>query len=436
MKSIPSRLFFLCLFLFLLAMRTFTELPRSLSETGLGDLHDGNGNRILSSMLLFSTVLYSVTLVNRRFTRHQLVMGVLFLLVLILSSFNAWITFTHVGMSYEGIIVVLMRLLLGFFIILLAWNAITSKSDVRLLFQIYLKPVVWITIIITFIQIFTSTYVSVQGVDRIMGPFGNPNTLAAFLHLTIMLTIVSRKFGFDRSGSIFWVLIGLQYILLLYTGSVTNIGINLVFLLCLFVSDRWYKLKAFYLGAFLFIIIVPLSVAYKWPSIEYRLSKLVDIETMEIPSASSLQWRAEAWRHYSSLIDNPRKLLTGLGLGTQRSIFLVDYPGNRSTEFEAPGTHNDYMAMIVDFGLIGLALFLIACRYLTRTLKRHEHTLPIIKYFRFYFYSIMFAMLMENYFDQFTAYLFLLYAVAFIKFAQLTKNDIIHNAQEIQDHAV
>src|SRR5690606_11443933 len=124
---IPSRLFFLCLFLLLLAMRTFTELPRSLSETGLVDLPDSDGNRILSSMLLFSTVLYSFTLVNRRFTRHQLVMVVLFLLVLILSSFNAWITFTHLGISYEGILVVLMRLLLGFFIILLAWNAIISE---------------------------------------------------------------------------------------------------------------------------------------------------------------------------------------------------------------------------------------------------------------------------------------------------------------------
>jgi len=244
--------------------------------------------------------------------------------------------------------------------------------------------------------------------------------LAAFMHFFIVATIVF--YGHEKNLK-FWVLLGAQYILLFYTGSMTMILSHLVFLFFVGVANRWYKSKLFYFGA---VIIIPSVIAViiaQADAILARLAILFDTDTFELHSGSSIVWRMEAWASYLSLLDTPLKWFFGLGIGTQRAVFLNGYPGSLTYIFEAPGTHNDYLGILVDFGLFGLSFFFIGVRALLRYLKSLERIDPTTRYLRYFLYSLLFAMLSENILDQLSMSLSILVLVSFCKTVYLQKDE-------------
>ena len=239
-----------------------------------------------------------------------------------------------------------------------------------------------------------------------------------FMHLFILLTFVFYK---DGPRATLWVLLGLQYLIMFYTGSITAVLSSLFFVSMLAVWQQWYKLKTFYLLVPFVLIAFMVGILIKLESIVNRLSIVLNLDTFKLAPGSSIRWRFSAWEHYLSLLDNPFKLLVGLGIGVQRFIFLLDYPGNLDKVFEAPGTHNDYLAILVDFGIIGLIFFFAAVFFLNKYLKKLEIYYERIRYFRYFFYTILFTMLMENVIDQLVMSVFIFFLVAFCKLAYVKK---------------
>lgn len=418
--SYTANAFFFTAALWVLLIRLFTELPRSITAVGWATMPDNDYNRIVSGLFILMMMAGIVFL--RRLQVNLALQQVLTLgaVVLLFYTVLAVSTFGQLGMSYTGIGVVIMRYLMEILVAVFFWNFVRSPRDLDKIRSIFFMPALLIMFLISYTQIATSSFEDVQGVERLIGPFGNPNVLAAFLHFSIVATIV--LFGHDRNLK-YWILLGAQYILLFYTGSMTMILSHLIFLFFVGVANRWHKSKLFYYGA---VVIIPSVIAViiaRADAILARLSVLFNTETFELHSGSSILWRMEAWASYLSLLDTPLKWIFGLGIGTQRAVFLNGYPGSLTHIFEAPGTHNDYLGVLVDFGLLGLLFFFIGVRALLRYLRSLEHIDPTIQYLRYFLYSLLFAMLSENTLDQLSMSLTILVLVSYCKTVYLQKHE-------------
>jgi len=391
-----------------------TELPRVFKELGWGslDVSDYDLNRLLSSILLcFCIVLLLLMRTIRLPSLVQKTIGVISV-CFVLSIALAIHTFKMVGMPFTGIFVVSSRYIIEFILFVFVYNFIQDEGDTRIIATYFFKVSLAIILGVTFFQIFTSSFGEVQGIERLMGTFGSPNILAAFLHLYIFLLLYYSR----KTTLLFWSILGALYVLIVYTGSITNLSGNLLFIALVSIHNRWYKKKMFYLLVPIFVFTVTVAVMYKWESISARLSTLLDLNTFELAPASSISWRFEAWQNYISLLgDDVINWLIGLGIGTQRFIFLFGYPENLTDQFEAPGTHNDYLAVLVDFGLIGLAVFLGFLIIVYKRIKKLEKTDAGGFYFRYYFFSLLFIMVTENCIDQLITFVFLITLTCVIK---------------------
>jgi hypothetical protein len=418
--SYTANAFFFTMALWVLLIRLFTELPRALTTIGWVKLPDNDYNRIVSGLFI---LMMMVGIVFRRKLEIKLALQqVLVLAGVMLFFYTAMAvhTFSALGMSYTGIGVVIMRYVMEILIAVFFWNYVRSARDLDTIQSFFYLPALAVIFLTSYLQIATGSFEDVQGVERLIGPFGNPNTLAAFMHFFIFATIILYR---HERGLKFCLLLGAQYILLFFTGSVTMILSHLVFLFFVGVTNRWYKSKLFYYAA---VVVVPTMIAViisQMNAILNRLAVLFNTETFELHSGSSIVWRLEAWSAYASLLDTPLKLIFGLGIGTQRSVFLNDYPGSLVHIFDAPGTHNDYLGIVVDFGLMGLLLFFIGIRALVRYLKSLERIDPTIQYLRCYLYSLLFAMLSENILDLLSMSLSILFLVSFCKTVYLKKHE-------------
>jgi O-antigen ligase len=104
----------------------------------------------------------------------------------------------------------------------------------------------------------------------------------------------------------------------------------------------------------------------------------------------------------------------GLGVGTQRFILHPDYPNSLWRKFDAPGTHNDYLAMLIDFGILGLLLFFCGLFALYKVIRNAEKRDSNLYYLRFYFITVLLIMLTENFIDQLIMFVFILFLTAII----------------------
>ena len=144
-----------------------------------------------------------------------------------------------------------------------------------------------------------------------------------------------------------------------------------------------------------------------------------------MPEGSSIKWRFDAWGHYIDLLGNSLfNWIFGLGLGTQRWILHPEYENSLYRIFDAPGTHNDYLTVLVDFGIVGLIIFIFISWLVHRSIRQAEVYDPKLYFLRFYFYTTFLLMLSENYIDQLIMFVFMVFLAAVIKAAAVRREEI------------
>jgi hypothetical protein len=370
-------------------------------------------NRIASGLLLG----YCILLI---FFKRKINVALSFRIVIIflffffvVSSGIAIRTFVLNDMPLNGILVVLLRYFIEIVLAIFILNFVQNQKDLDNLFSFFFKPALFFFVVFSMLQITTSSYGDVQGVDRIMGPFGSPSTLAGFLHLFIALTFYYYK---DNHSYLFWVICVVQYTLLLFTGSVATIFASLLLLFLIGYRQQWIKQMSFYRVLPLAIVIIVIGVFIKLDSIITRLSVIVNLENFQLTEGSSLRWRWDAWIAYLSLLGKDiGNWIFGLGVGTQRFILHPDYPNSLWRLFDAPGTHNDFLAVLIDFGLLGVGLFVGGIVLLFRVIKHAERRDESLYFIRYYLITVLFIMLSENYIDQLIMFVFVVFLMAIIR---------------------
>jgi O-Antigen ligase len=413
--------FILILFCALLNVRILTELPRVISETGVAHNNISNYdlNRAVSFLIIFFCLFWLLSKRRIKVSPILLKIGFFVIIFLLASTVVGIHTFLKLNMPVTGVFVVIFRFILEIVLVIFIINFISTQSDVGVLFSFFLKPTLFFISVISLLQILSSSYADIQGVYRLTGPFGSPGTFGGFLHLTIVLTFY--YYGNNHSLN-FWFLLVLQYYMLLMTGSIGSILANLIFLALVAFKQHWFRLKIFYLLFPILIVVILVGVAYKWESIESRLAILINLDDFELADGSSIKWRIEAWQHYINLLgDNIFNWMFGLGIGTHRWIFHPDYLNSLDYIFQAPGTHNDYLGVLIDFGLLGVIFFMSGLSRMSSTILRYEQVDAKLCFLRFYFYSSLFVMVSENYIDQLVAFIFIIFLTSIIKAAPLER---------------
>jgi hypothetical protein len=217
-----------------------------------------------------------------------------------------------------------------------------SKISFKQIFQLY-------TLIVLIESILAIFQFLLLGKERPSGTFINSNHFSYFLvpYFSILL-IVYKKY----------IPAFLVFLLSAFLGGMGGV-ISLLLVLFLFLSHyakRWQKVAS--------ILVFPIFIVVAGLLMQNRVKELADISAIserlaenQAGGGSSLVWRVVTWKlMYDELVEKDG-LYSGMGL---EYASLVS-PYFLESSIREP--HNDYLRILLEFGLFGFALFLYALYY-------------------------------------------------------------------------
>jgi len=187
---------------------------------------------------------------------------------------------------------------------------------------------------------------------RVVSTLENPNVLAEYLILVIPFMIVSIFIaGSAKKAAPYAAYTLLAAVCLIYTWS-RGSWIGIIFaLLMLFVIMNKKAIVA-YLGI---LLLVPFAPAVLPNSIVQRIATIGDI------ADTSTSYRVSIWQATMKMIKD--HMFWGIGVG--QPAFKLVYPEYSLAGIEnAPHSHNLYLQICVELGIVGLAVFLLAAFFI------------------------------------------------------------------------
>lgn len=176
---------------------------------------------------------------------------------------------------------------------------------------------------------------------RISSLAGNPNNLASWLLITLTLTVAQRITGNISQSKIFF-LGGLQAIALLLTFSRAGIGTTIIIIALLYLLSTRNKMKVIKRTIFLVLL---LSVIFISLNYSIKISPVLANRLMV-----GLNERGPAWiLLYNAFLQKP---LFGTGFG-------VSYEGILEEHGLTITSHNLFLAIVSEIGLLGFSLFIL-----------------------------------------------------------------------------
>lgn len=188
-----------------------------------------------------------------------------------------------------------------------------------------------------------------QGMERPSGTFINSNHFSYFLvpYFGILL-VVYRKYG--------WAIA--VFLLSAFLGGMGGV-ISLLLVLFLFLmhyASRWQKMLA--------IAIFPIFIAIAGFLMQQRIQELTDVSAIserlaegQAGGGSSLVWRIVTWKFMYDEMVAKGGLYTGMGL----EYASIVSPYFLESSIREP--HNDYLRVLLEFGLFGVLIFIFALYY-------------------------------------------------------------------------
>jgi O-antigen ligase len=223
--------------------------------------------------------------------------------------------------------------------------------------KVTFKQIFILYTLVVFIQTVLAVFqFSFLGMPRPSGTFINSNHFSYFLvpYFSILLIVYRSYFPAF-----------LVFLLSAFLGGMGGV-ISLLFVLLLFLlhyAKRWQKLVA--------IFLFPFFIAGAGILMQNRIRELTDVTNIsqrlaegQAGGGSSLVWRIVTWKFmYDELVEKDG-LYTGMGL---EYASLVS-PYFLESSIREP--HNDYLRVLLEFGLFGILLFLFVLFYALRSMRR------------------------------------------------------------------
>lgn len=267
----------------------------------------------------------------------------LFALVLFISAVTSF-----APVSSIKIFLVYFAFVLGFY---LTVNAVRTKSQLYALIISMLFAGVLVALYGIYQHIFgfaegttwTDTEMFEDIATRVVSTFGNPNVLGEYLLLLIPVSagyILSRPSAFNKTISI--GITALLAVCMVFTYSRGNwIGLIVAMILfCMFYDGRIAWLGV--LAAFFVPVLMPQTVINRFMSIG---------DTTD----TSTSYRVYIWMGSIAMLKD--YWMSGIGLGSD--AFNMIYPFYSYSGIVAPHSHNLYLHILVENGIMGMVVFLV-----------------------------------------------------------------------------
>ncbi len=199
-------------------------------------------------------------------------------------------------------------------------------------------------------------YVFISG-SRIQSTFTNPNPFGIYM---VMMFLLALSVTIRRDSKTFVFLSVLFLSVIFLSGSRASMGAMLVALMITYFGIKKADIrKAIVKSALIFVTAFVLSQILLYLSIYIRDNVFVDKSLLESITrsssfvTSSLKGRLEFWRVAFDLFKN--KPIIGYGQGTYFSAYYIEYGMN---EWYSRFTHNHYLQVLSELGLVGITLYL------------------------------------------------------------------------------
>lgn len=189
--------------------------------------------------------------------------------------------------------------------------------------------------------------------NRVYGTFGHPNVLAFYLILILSLLVVSLPFlqkrWRPRIIAALAILFGL-FVMTYTRGAWIGMAIVLIIFGAFFFQK---KLAAILLGTAAFLLLIPAisGPMYSVFNVDllriHVISRVLDWKSED----SSLDWRVKLWSEMRrKVVERP---VFGHGLGT----FPILRERQVENYFEGTEAHNDYLRLMIETGIAGVAAY-------------------------------------------------------------------------------
>ena len=310
------------------------------AQIKLGGFGGINVASILSLMLIFGGILYIAINKVKIFSLPGAKPFLAFILIALVS-----LTFsTNIAVGFTE----WLRLLSFFTIYVLAAECLKEKKHLnQLIAAIFISVLLPSTI--GFYQVFTGTgNLETPGFNRITGTFVHPNQFAHYLLLIVALAAI---FIFESRKPIIKIgmfLLSVAVSVLLFNTYTRGAWLGLILVLCLLGILKYRKL----LLAIPLILLVVTTISSSL--IAQRFADLRDPKPYG--SGNSVGARTEIWKAtYPLFLTSPF-----LGTGWGRSVISEKADINRDKwqSWADNPTHNDYLKILTETGIIGLSAYL------------------------------------------------------------------------------
>ena len=280
---------------------------------------------------------------NFKFTKTNLdVFILLFALVMLISSVTSFARNSSIK-----IFMVYSVFMMGYFIIT---NTVKNKKSLYLMFSIMTVSAVLVALYGIYQHIFgfaegttwtdTEMFTDIQ--TRVVSTFGNPNVLGEYLLLMIP-AVCAFVWSAPKIGNrvVNLLPLGLLGLCMIFTYSRGN-WLGLIAAAVIFVS--FYDRKFIWLG----IMLVLLSPLFMPQSIVNRFLSIGDV------SDTSTSYRVYIWFGTINMLKD--YWFCGIGPGTE--AFNMIYPHYAYASIVAPHSHNLYLQILAENGILGILVFL------------------------------------------------------------------------------
>ncbi|HBI16551.1 MAG TPA: hypothetical protein DDY52_00110 [Candidatus Moranbacteria bacterium] len=319
--------------LFLIILRPTLDIFTSKAILAVGDYSLNIASLLAIGITILSAILIIQNL-NKLKSIPLKLPWLIFIFITFTSIFHSANIFTSLAEW--------LRILSIFSLYLLGFIFIKNSADLKkLIYTIILSALV--PGLMAFYQFFTKTGMAVIDEDitnRIFGTFAHPNLLAYYLTLPIVLIIflILNKEKYLQKNILLYCFFIFSFSLLVLTYTR---GAWVVFLIVIFTLGI-IQYKKFLLGALTGLLLLYLLV----PPLNTRVNNLFQYNPY-----SSIQWRINLWK--DGFKYSQEEIITGYGLGTASKIIL----DKRGEKFGSPDPHNDYLKILIENGILGLAAY-------------------------------------------------------------------------------
>lgn len=198
--------------------------------------------------------------------------------------------------------------------------------------------------------------------DRIFGTFAHPNVFAFF----VMFLLFLHHHYSSMAPTVFWethyvakfATYGILITLLLFTYTrAAWVGLAIYAVMMAFLSYRRPSLKILYVLTGVYLLLFPVN-DWLTRNTSFRPDQytLLARLTTRSEEADSVDWRLNLLRSNVKLVIKGPRTLEGYGYGTFPIVWEHDRPESHNADDSAE-SHNDYLRLSVEVGLVGLALY-------------------------------------------------------------------------------